>query len=89
MLGEVLARRRRGRRSGRGCLMLGGHSIDDAEPNFGMVVIGEVHPDRMFTNAGACAGDMLVLTKPLGTGILTTALKRDALLEAGLAEAVR
>jgi selenide, water dikinase len=72
-----------------GCLILGGHSIDAVEPTFGMAVIGEVHPDRMLTNAGACAGDRLVLTKPLGTGILATALKRDALLETGIAEAVR
>jgi selenide, water dikinase len=72
-----------------GCLMLGGHSIDVLEPLFGLVVIGEVHPDRALTNAGACAGDVLVLTKPLGTGILATALKRDALIEAGMAEAVR
>ena len=71
-----------------GCLVLGGHSIDDPEPKFGMAVIGEVHPDRMLTNAGACAGDLLVLTKPLGTGILSTALKRDALIEEGMAEAV-
>jgi selenide,water dikinase len=72
-----------------GCLVVGGHSVDDPEPKFGMAVIGEVHPDRMLTNAGGCAGDLLVLTKPLGTGILTTAFKRDALLETGLAEAVR
>jgi selenide,water dikinase len=72
-----------------GCLILGGHSIDSHEPIFGMSVIGEVHPDRMLTNAGACAGDVLVLTKPLGTGILATALKRDALLETGMTEAVR
>jgi selenium donor protein len=72
-----------------GCLILGGHSIDAVEPTFGMAVIGEVHPDHMLTNAGACAGDLLVLTKPLGTGILATALKRDALLETGMAEAVR
>jgi selenide,water dikinase len=71
------------------CLVLGGHSIDSEEPLFGMVVVGEVHPDRMLTNAGACAGDSLVLTKPLGTGILSTALKRDALLESGMADAVR
>jgi selenide, water dikinase len=71
------------------CLVLGGHSIDAVEPTFGMAVIGEVHPDRMLTNAGACAGDVLVLTKPLGTGILSTALKRDALLEGGMADAVR
>jgi selenide,water dikinase len=72
-----------------GCLVLGGHSIDTVEPLFGMVALGEVHPDRMLTNAGACAGDRLVLTKPLGTGILATALKRDALTESGIAEAVR
>jgi selenide,water dikinase len=71
------------------CLLLGGHSIDAIEPTFGMAAIGEVHPDRMLTNAGARTGDLLVLTKPLGTGILATALKRDALLETGMAEAVR
>ncbi len=71
-----------------GCLMLGGHSIDDPEPKFGLAVVGEVHPDRMFTNAAARPGDRLVLTKPLGTGILTTALKRNLLPEAALAAAV-
>jgi selenide,water dikinase len=71
------------------CLILGGHSIDAVEPTFGMAVIGEVHPDGMLTNAGAGAGDLLVLTKPLGTGILATALKRDALIETGMADAVR
>src|SRR4051812_3608798 len=78
---EVAARAR--------CLVLGGHTIDSVEPIFGMVVIGEVHPDGMLTIAGACAGDLLVLTKPIGTGILATALKRDALIETGMAEAVR
>lgn len=88
MLGEVL--RGAVEVAGRaGCLILGGHSIDAVEPTFGMTAIGEVHPDRMLTNAGACAGDMLVLTKPIGTGILATALKRDALTESGMAEAVR
>ena len=88
MLGEVL--RGAVEVAGRaGCLILGGHSIDAVEPTFGMTAIGEVHPDRMLTNAGACAGDMLVLTKPLGTGILATALKRDALTESGMTEAVR
>jgi len=72
-----------------GCAIVGGHSIDSLEPLFGMVVMGEVHPERMFTNAGACAGDVLILTKPLGTGILTTALKRDAMIEAGMGDAVR
>ncbi len=87
MLGEVL-RGAAGVATRARCLVLGGHSIDDAEPKFGMAVVGEVHPDRMLTNAGACAGDLLILTKPLGTGILSTALKRDALLETGMREAV-
>jgi selenide, water dikinase len=88
VLGEVMAGAVEVTQRAR-CPMLGGHSIDVLEPIFGLVVIGEVHPDRALTNAGACAGDLLVLTKPLGTGILATALKRDALLEAGMAEAVR
>jgi selenide,water dikinase len=88
VLGEVLAGAVEVTERAR-CLMLGGHSIDVLEPLFGLVVIGEVHPDRALTNAGACAGDVLVLTKPLGTGILATALKRDALIEAGMADAVR
>jgi selenide,water dikinase len=71
-----------------GCPMLGGHSIDDPEPKFGLAVIGEAHPDRLLTNAGARPGDLLVLTKPIGTGILTTALKRGLIAEADLAEAI-
>ena len=61
-----------------GAAVLGGHSIDDPEPKYGLVVVGEVHPDRMTTNAGARAGDRLVLTKPIGTGIVATALKKGA-----------
>jgi selenide,water dikinase len=72
-----------------GAFVLGGHSVDDPEPKYGMVVIGEVHPERFVTNAGARPGDALVLTKPIGTGILTTALKRDLLPAATLAGAVR
>jgi selenide,water dikinase len=68
--------------------LLGGHSIDDAEPKFGLAVIGEAHPDHLMTNAAGKAGDFLVLTKPLGTGLLTTALKRDRLAESDLAQAV-
>jgi len=71
-----------------GAFLLGGHSVDDPEPKYGMTVIGEVHPDRIVTNAGARAGDALVLTKPIGTGVLTTALKRDLLSEADVAPAV-
>jgi selenide,water dikinase len=88
LLGEVL--RGAGEITSRaGCLMLGGHSIDDPEPKFGLVVLGEVHPERMLTNAAARPGDRLVLTKPLGTGILTTALKRDLLSEEALEPAIR
>ena len=71
-----------------GCLVLGGHSIDDAEPKFGMAVIGEVHPDRMFTNAGGAAGDMLVLTKPLGTGISPPRSSATHCSKRGMADAV-
>ena len=71
-----------------GCLMLGGHSIDDPEPKFGLVVLGEAHPDRMLTNGSARPGDLLVLTKPIGTGILTTAFKRGRISETDLADAV-
>ncbi len=72
-----------------GAFILGGHSVDDPEPKFGMVAIGEAHPDRIVTNAGARPGDDLVLTKPIGTGVLTTSLKRDLLGEADLAPAVQ
>ncbi len=71
-----------------GAFVLGGHSVDDPEPKYGMVVIGEVHPNRVVTLARARAGDVLVLTKPIGTGVLTTALKRDLLTAADLAPAV-
>jgi selenide,water dikinase len=58
-----------------GIAILGGHSIDDPEPKYGLVAVGEVDPSRMTTNAGAKAGQHLVLTKPLGTGIIGTAIK--------------
>ena len=61
-----------------GIPVLGGHSIDDAEPKFGMVAVGEVHPDCLVTNAGARVGDVLVLTKPLGSGVVATAIKEGA-----------
>lgn len=61
-----------------GVPILGGHSIDDPEPKYGMVAIGEAHPERLITNSAARPGDVLVLTKPLGIGIITTALKADA-----------
>jgi selenide,water dikinase len=72
-----------------GAFVLGGHSVDDPEPKYGMVAIGEVHPDRIVTLARAQAGDALVLTKPIGTGVLTTALKRDLATPADLEPAVQ
>jgi selenide,water dikinase len=59
-----------------GVAVVGGHSIEDAEPKFGLAVPGTVHPDEVLTNAGGRAGDALVLTKPLGAGAVSTALKR-------------
>ena len=58
-----------------GALLLGGHSVDDTELKYGLSVTGVVHPQRVLTNAGARAGDRLILTKPLGTGIIATAMK--------------
>jgi selenide, water dikinase len=71
-----------------GCAIVGGHSIDDPEPKYGLAVTGTVDPARMLTNAGGRAGDALVLTKPLGVGALTTAGKRGAVDETELAAAV-
>ncbi len=71
-----------------GVAILGGHTVDDCEPKFGMAVTGTVHPDRILRNAGARIGDRLVLTKPIGTGILSTAAKRDRIDQDALAEAI-
>jgi len=87
MLGEVLAGAQEVATRA-GCLILGGHSIDDQEPKFGMVVVGEAHPDRLLTNTGAKVGDLIVLTKPLGTGILATALKKGIITQAEMGQAV-
>jgi selenide,water dikinase len=59
-----------------GCTVVGGHTVRDAEIKFGLAVTGTIHPDRILTNATAKPGDLLVLTKPLGTGFVTTAAKR-------------
>ncbi|WCB92201.1 Selenide, water dikinase [Baekduia alba] len=61
-----------------GASVVGGHSIKDDEPKYGLAVTGTVHPDRIVTNAGGQAGDVLVLTKPLGVGAIVTAAKRGA-----------
>jgi selenide,water dikinase len=59
-----------------GVAVVGGHSVDDPEPKFGYAVIGEVHPDRLVTHRGARAGDVVYITKPLGSGLVATAIKR-------------
>lgn len=70
-----------------GCALLGGHSVADEEIKFGYAVTGTVHPERYRANAHAKAGDVLVLTKPLGTGVISTALKRGQAEEAWVAAA--
>ena len=76
-----------------GFVIAGGHTVDDPEPKFGVAVVGEADPGRLLTNAGFRAGDLLVLTKPLGVGVITTAIKRgDApadVVEAAVASMTR
>ena len=89
--GEVLRRILEGGLAvadGAGCSIVGGHSIDDAEPKYGLAVTGIVDPAAMLTNASARAGDALVLTKPLGVGAITTAHKRGVAEAAQIASAV-
>lgn len=62
-----------------GGVIAGGHTVTDDEPKYGIAVTGTIHPDRIWTKAGARAGDQLYLTKPLGTGVLTTAAKQSAI----------
>jgi selenide, water dikinase len=71
-----------------GVPVLGGHSIDDSEPKYGMCVVGEVRPDEVVRNSTARSGDALVLTKPIGTGIIATALKAGAAPAEAVATAV-
>ncbi len=72
-----------------GCLITGGHSIFDDEPKYGLAVTGFVHPDHILTNSGARPGDALVLTKPLGIGVLTTAFKGGLASREGMELAYR
>ncbi len=71
-----------------GGALVGGHTIDDNEPKYGLSVMGLIHPDRILTKAGAESGDLLILTKPLGVGMITTALKRGIADPAYVAAAV-
>ncbi len=72
-----------------GALVGGGHSIDDPEPKFGLAVVGTVHPEHVLTNRRARPGDALVLTKPIGLGVISTAVKRDAAPSEVVDEAIR
>ena len=72
-----------------GALITGGHSILDDEPKYGLAVTGFVHPDKILTNAGAKPGDVLLFTKPLGIGVLTTAAKADMTSPEGMDLALR
>ena len=72
-----------------GAVLLGGHSVRDPELKFGLAVIGKADRDRLLTNAGARPGDRLLLTKPLGTGVLINAFKADKLDDSGLEPALR
>lgn len=76
LLGELLAGGQDIATAG-GFAIVGGHTIDDPEPKYGMSVTGEVHPDRILTNAGLVPGQDLILSKPLGIGVITTAIKAD------------
>jgi selenide,water dikinase len=85
VLGEILAGARETCALA-GCLVAGGHSVDDEAIKFGLAVVGEVHPDRLWTMDGMRPGDLLVLTKPLGSGVLTTALRRGVATPEQVAE---
>lgn len=69
-----------------GAVIVGGHSIDDPEPKYGLAVTGLIHPDRIITKGGARPGDALVLTKPIGVGVITTAIKRGLVPDDVIAE---
>lgn len=71
-----------------GFVIAGGHSIDDPEPKYGLAVVGEVRPNEILRNTGLCPGDALVLTKPLGTGLIATAVKRGDAPPDALAAAI-
>jgi len=71
-----------------GVVIAGGHTVQDKEPKYGLVVIGFVHPEKMLTKGGAHPGDVLVLTKPLGYGVTTTALKQEKAVPEDVAEVV-
>ena len=88
VLGEILAGAN-AIASEAGIAIVGGHTIKSEEPIFGLAVVGTVHPNRILSNAGAKPGDVLILTKPLGLGIISTAAKNDQDSHGAIAEAIR
>ena len=72
-----------------GIPIVGGHSVDDKEPKYGLVVTGEIQKDRIWKNSGARVGDALILTKPIGTGIIATAIKKGKAPKSSIESAVR
>jgi len=72
-----------------GCVILGGHTVDTPEPLFGMAVTGTIHPDKVVANVGARPGDALILTKPIGTGIISHAMKEEKVTPRAAAAATR
>lgn len=87
LLGDIL-RGGAERVTAAGAVIVGGHSVRDTEIKYGLSVTGLVHPERIITNGGARVGDVLILTKPIGSGVLTTAAKADKIGQADLAEAI-
>jgi len=72
-----------------GAIVVGGHSVEDDEPKFGLSVMGMVHPQRVAANSGARPGDLLILTKPIGVGIMNTAIKADLVDAAAMEKAIQ
>lgn len=72
-----------------GISIAGGHTIDDNEPKYGLVAMGLVHPEKIITNSGAKPGDLIILTKPIGTGIITTAMKEEIATKESIDYAVK
>ena len=88
VLGEILAGGQ-STMNAEGVIVLGGHSVDDAEMKFGYAVTGIVHPEKVITNSNARAGDALVLTKPIGTGAINTAVKKGIASDSTIAAAIK
>ena len=88
VLGEILAGGQTAMNA-ENVVVIGGHSVDDQEMKFGYAVTGMIHPDKVITNAGAKPGDVLVLTKPIGTGAINTAVKQGKASEETEAAAIK